>query len=418
MAHRNSKPKLRPIEAIIVPDEELGSVLMLRDTEGVQEGHVRIPRPLVPIVARMTGRATCAEIARDVSAEAAEDVPVSLVVKIATELEDALFCDGPAYRKAKAAVERAFEESPLRPASHAGGAYHADPKKLASYIEQKCLAAAGTPAMARATRAKPARKSGGLRALISPHIDPWRGALCYGHAYGHLARALPKDVDTFVVFGTSHAPMREPFALLRKGFETPLGDVPCDLSRIDQIAAASDFDVFRDRLNHKREHSIEFQAVFLRHIMGERPFRIIPILAGLGDNQASGKDPAANKSVEKVLSAVRRVVEETSAIVVAGADLAHVGPRFGDPRPYDGVQRKSLDDVDRKSLEHAMSGDATAFWDHVSGDLETRRVCGLGPIYSLLRVASARRGELLHYEQTVDAEEGSIVSHAAVALTE
>ncbi len=410
MAQSNSKPKLRPIEAIIVPDDELGSVLMLRDTEGIQEGHVRIPRPLVPIVARMTGRTTCAEIAREVSSEAGQDVPVSLVVKIATELEEALFCDGPAYRKAKADVERAFEESPLRPASHAGGAYHADPHKLASYIDQECLRAAARP--------KHRKKAGTLRALISPHIDPWRGAVCYGHAYGHLARALPKDVDTFVVFGTSHAPMREPFALLRKGFDTPLGPVPCDTAHIDQIAAAADFDVYRDRLNHKREHSIEFQAVFLRHIMGERPFRIIPILAGLGDNQQSGKDPATSKSVEKLLSAVQRVVEDTSAIVVAGADLAHVGPRFGDPRPYDKGHRKTLDEIDHTSLDHALSGDASAFWAHVSGDLETRRVCGLGPIYSLLRVAGACKGELLHYEQTVDPEEGSIVSHAAVALTE
>jgi MEMO1 family protein len=416
VAQESSKPKLRPIEAIIVPDEELGSVLMLRDTEGVQEGHVRIPRPLVPIVARMTGRSTCADIAREVSAESGQDVPVSLVVRIATELEEALFCDGPAYRKAKAEVERAFEESTLRPASHAGGAYHADPNKLASYIDQECLAAAG--AGNPKTGAKPKRPKGELRALVSPHIDPWRGALCYGHAYGHLARVLPKDVDTFVVFGTSHAPMHEPFALLRKGFATPLGDVPSDLARIDEIAAAADFDIFRDRLNHKREHSIEFQAVFLRHIMGDRPFRIIPILAGLGENQASGQDPSRNKSIEKVLSAVARVVEETHAIVVAGADLAHVGPRFGDARPYDTGERRSLDEIDRQSLDFALTGNAGAFWEHVVNDLDTRRVCGLGPIYSLLRVANARKGELLHYEQTVDPEEGSIVSHAALALTE
>ncbi len=423
MAQSNSKPKLRAIEAIIVPDEELGSVLMLRDTEGVQDGHVRIPRPLVPIVARMTGRTTCAEIARQVSAEAGQDVPVSLVVRIATELEAALFCEGPAYRKAKAEMERAFEESALRPASHAGGAYHADPNKLASYIDQECLGAARRgaakpPVGDHGARAGGSKRRGTLRALISPHIDPWRGALCYGHAYGHLARALPKDVDTFVVFGTSHAPMKEPFALLRKGFATPLGDVPCDLGRIDAIAAAADFDVFRDRLNHKREHSIEFQAVFLRHVMGERPFRIIPILAGLGKNQASGEDPARNKSVEKLLRAVQRVVEETSAIVVAGADLAHVGPRFGDPQPYAKRERKTLDELDRKSLDYALSCDAGEFWAHVSRDLETRRVCGLAPIYSLLRVANATKGELLHYEQTVDPEEGSIVSHAALALTE
>ena len=53
----------------------------------------------------------------------------------------------------------------------------------------------------------------------------------------------------------------------------------------------------------------------------------------------------------------------------------------------------------------------------MQGDLETRRVCGLGPIYALLRVLPAgSHGKLAHYEQTIDPEEGSIVSHAAMAF--
>ena len=65
----------------------------------------------------------------------------------------------------------------------------------------------------------------------------------------------------------------------------------------------------------------------------------------------------------------------------------------------------------------ATNQDAEAFWRHVAGDLETRRVCGLAPIYSLLRtVASGTRGRLRHYEQNVDPDEGSIVSHAALGF--
>ena len=374
---------------------------MLRDTEGVQAKNVRIPMGLVPIVARFSGRRTCEEIARDVSAE------VGLVVQIATELEEALFCDGPLYRSTRAEIARVWHASRIRPASHAGGAYYEDPKKLVKYIDSECVAAA------HARKKRPPRD---LRALISPHIDPWRGAVCYGHAYGHLKDALPEDVDTFVVFGTSHAPMEQPFALLRKGFATPLGDVPCDATSIDAIAKAATFDAYRDELNHKREHSIEFQAVFLRHVMGERPFRIIPILAGLGDEQSTGADPAKEKSVSAFIDSVRRVVDKTRAVVVAGADLAHVGPRFGDAQPFDEKEQKLLGRTDHESLAHTVTPDAKAFWDHVSRDLGSRRVCGLAPIWSLLRVTDATRGELLHYEQTVDPDEGSIVSHAAIAL--
>jgi len=58
------------------------------------------------------------------------------------------------------------------------------------------------------------------------------------------------------------------------------------------------------------------------------------------------------------------------------------------------------------------------FWSHVSADLDQRRVCGLAPIWSLLRTLGpgGAKGRVLHYEQTVDGQDGSIVSHAAVGF--
>jgi hypothetical protein len=72
------------------------------------------------------------------------------------------------------------------------------------------------------------------------------------------------------------------------------------------------------------------------------------------------------------------------------------------------------------SLEHAVALDASGFWAHVVADLDERRVCGLAPIWSLLRSvgsnAAGTTGRLLHYEQTVDEDDGSIVSHAAIGF--
>lgn len=382
---------------------------MLRDTQGVTDQHAVLPIGLVPIVARFTGALTCEEIALAVSKDAGEAVPVSLVVELASQLEERLFVDGPPYRKARAAIERQFAEADVRPASHAGGAYHGDAKKLAEYIQKDCFGVSDGHGYRHT--------DGSLVALVAPHIDPWRGARCYGEAYGVLAQRLPKDADTFVLFGTSHAPMRQPFALCRKAFATPLGRLEADVGAIDAIADGISFDPYADQFNHKREHSLEFQAVFLRHLLGGRRAKIIPILAGLGEQQAGGESPSRSREVEAFLDGVRRVVEEKRAVVIAGADLAHVGPRFGDPRPFDEGERRALDETDRESLDHAVRGDAEGFWHHVAGDLETRRVCGLAPIYSLLRtVTPGAKGALKHYEQNVDPEEGSIVSHAAVGF--
>jgi len=379
---------------------------MLRDTQGVASTHAVLPIDLVPVVARFDGARTCEEIAKLASLEVGEPVPVELVVRLATELEESLFVDGAPYRRERARIEREFADADVRPASHAGGAYHGDAKKLADYIQTECFGQTN------------GHDGGGrLLGLVAPHIDPWRGARCYGEAYGVLGQALPKDADTFILFGTSHAPMREPFALCRKAFDTPLGRLEADKPSIDTIAAACDFDPYADQFNHKREHSLEFQAVFLRHLLGDRPARIIPILAGLGEQQSNGKSPAHSRAVEKFLDAVRKIVDAKSAVVIAGADLAHVGPRFGDAKPFDEGERAALDETDRESLDHATRGDAEGFWRHVAGDLETRRVCGLAPIYSLLRtIASGSKGSLRHYEQNVDPDEGSIVSHAALGF--
>lgn len=417
MATAHSRPRLRPIETIVVPDPRLGRVLMLRDTQGVATTHAAVPMELVPIVARFDGSSTCEQIARAASRELGEKIPVELVVKLATELEDGLFLDGAPYRRARARIEAEFAEADVRPASHAGGAYHGDSKDLTTYIDEECFAPATSGAKSGKRDAKPKPPAGRLVALVAPHIDPWRGARSYGEAYGVLGEALPADADTFILFGTSHAPMREPFALCRKAFDTPLGRLEADKASIDQLAAACDFDPYADQFNHKREHSLEFQAVFLKHLLRGRPARIIPILAGLGAQQSSGESPTKSRSVERFLEAVRKVSGDKRAVVIAGADLAHVGPRFGDPRPFDEGERAALDATDRESLDHAARSDAEGFWAHVAADLDTRRVCGLAPVYSLLRtIDRGAKGHVRHYEQTVDPDEGSIVSHAAMGF--
>jgi AmmeMemoRadiSam system protein B len=409
-----SRPALRAVESIVLPDPRHGRVLVLRDPQGITDAQAVIPSVLVPVVVRFNGAGTCEEIAREASGEIGSAVPVAIVVDLAIELERGLFLQGAAFRAARARVEREFDAAPIRPASHAGGAYHSEARALERYIDERCLGRVNGPA---------ASQPGTMVGLVAPHIDPWRGAVGYGHAYAALRTALSPEADTFVVFGTSHAPMREPFALCRKAFGTPLGPVEADSERIDALAALADgFDPYADRFNHKREHSLEFQVVFLKHLLKDRPFRIVPVLAGLGAQQADRKAPDADAGVARFVDGVRAMVEADPGrvVVVAGADLAHVGPRFGDPSAYDADQRVRLERTDRTSLDHAMTLDADGFWSHVVADLDERRVCGLAPIWSLLRVVGSKGrgpvGRVLHYEQTVDEADGSIVSHAAVGF--
>jgi AmmeMemoRadiSam system protein B len=405
------KPALRAVETIVVPDAQHGRILVLRDTEGVTSSHACLPPQLVPVVARFTGEKTVTQIAREASSELGFEVPVDMVVRLVEELDRALFLEGPTYRAARAKIERDFVTAGVRKASHAGGAYAKDPAELTRYLDDRCLA-----------NANAAGGSGRIVGLVAPHIDPWRGAVGYGHAYGALGRSLAPEVDTFVLFGTSHAPMRQPFALCDKAFDTPLGPMEADSDALSAVAKRCTFDAYADQFNHAREHSLEFQVVFLKHLLADRPARIIPVLAGLGAQQVSGASPRDDKHAGQFFDAIGEVIAARPGrvVVVAGADMAHVGPRFGDTKAFDAAARARLAKTDRASLAHAADRDADAFWEDVARDLDTRRVCGLAPIYSLLRTleggGSEARAELLHYEQTVDPDDGSIVSHAALAF--
>jgi AmmeMemoRadiSam system protein B len=413
----HSKPRLRAVETIVVPDGRHGRLLVLRDTQGIAPGHAALPPLLVAIAAKFTGDGTCAEIARACASETGVTITVDDVVHLARELDRALLLDSDAFADAEAAAHREFALDPLRRAAHAGGAYPGGREELEQYIGSACLGAA---AGAR-------RDDGHAVALVAPHIDPWRGALSYGHAYDALARRRAKAPETVLVFGTSHAPLAEAYALCNKSFETPFGALAPAQEVVARLANASTFDAFAGQFNHKREHSIEFQAVFLAfgatRMGGLAGPRIVPVLAGLGEHIAEQRAPWKDDAVRRFLDAAAEwlTLEGERALVIAGADLAHVGPRFGDRAPYDVEARTRLRERDRQSMHYACMGDPRAFWEHVLEDLDTRRVCGLAAVYSLLEVVERAgiraSGSLEHYEQTIDGEDGSIVSHAAATLS-
>ncbi len=406
-------PRIRSVE-IVVEKRPEGRVLVLRDTEGIAPSPILVPAELAAVVLRLDGVRTPAHIAAEASRASGHRVDAALVVRLVAELDGACMLDTPRFRARRREVLGAFAAAPVRSATHAGGAYHGDPQLLARYIEDECIgrAAPATPGHAGAP--------GTMVGLCAPHMDLWRAAVGYGHAYRALRDGIGADVDTFVLLGTCHAPMERPFAVCAKAFDTPFGALEPDRDSLDELAAASRFDVRADEYLHKAEHSLEFQAVFLRHLLGARAARarIVPVLCGLGAAQSMRREPAHDPEAESFLSALAKLVARRAGrvLVIAGADLAHVGPRFGDPRPLDEREREALEARDAESIALALGRDARGFFRQVASDLPTRRVCGLGPIYTMLRVLPEGRGERLHYDQCVDPHEGSVVSHASLGF--
>ena len=227
------------------------------------------------------------------------------------------------------------------------------------------------------------------------------------------------DADCFIVFGTAHAGLDgHAFAATAKAYATPFGSVPVETEVLEALAQRAPGDLFAAELAHRAEHSIEFQAVCLRYVRRrDRDLRIVPILTSFAHEcLAESRDPAADRAIRGALDALR----ETMAAVprryclVAGADLAHVGPRFGDPTPVTRGDLVRVEAEDRALLSVVASGDPGAFFATVAEDGDRRRICGLSPIYALLQILGGERGSLLSYGQWPDPQ--GTVSFASVAF--
>jgi len=173
-------------------------------------------------------------------------------------------------------------------------------------------------------------------AVVAPHIDFARGGRIYGLAYRPLLDEPPPDL--YVVLGTDHNGDGTRYSLTRKSFDTPLGPVVTDGDAVEAVVRRAGPTLLRGELNHRREHSIEFQAVALRYLADRRgggpPPAILPILCGsFHELVERGADPAADACIADLCGAVAEAVAGRRVVWIAAADLAHVGPHFGDPRP-------------------------------------------------------------------------------------
>ena len=104
-------------------------------------------------------------------------------------------------------------------------------------------------------------------------------------------------------------------------------------------------------------------------------------------------------------------------LVIAAADLAHVGPAFGDGERLDSVGRARLAADDAGSIDAIKDGDAAGFLAVSQTDGDARRICGLPPIYLALRLLGEVAGESIGYDQCpADADAGSQVSIVGALL--
>jgi AmmeMemoRadiSam system protein B len=407
------RPRLRPLELFPV-DVDGQDLICIRDPSGLTERVGFFPRPAALAAVLCDGSRTLAEVAAEVARRAGIEVEADQIAQLIEQLDDGLFLESPRLEAHRTEVLAAFRSTRVRAASHAGGAYSAEPEALRTAMSSwgVQIASESAPATLHAEPGRPAL-------LVSPHIDYHRGFRTYARAW----RAVPSaGFDLVVILGTDHNGTEWPFTLTRKSYATPLGELATDVALVDELVGRLPFHadgLFADELHHRNEHSIELQAVWLAHIFGGAAPPVLPVLCGsLHRSIDRGESPSADPRIAGFLGALRAATAERRILVIAGADFAHVGPRFGDGA-MGADDRRRVEDDDRRSLVATAARDAEGFFGAIADIKDRNRVCGLAPIYHALAFAGreGRPGEIIAYDQCHADEAGtSFVSIAALAM--
>lgn len=438
-------PKIRPVEAI--PAQE--NLICLRDPMGISDKLIFLPPELFFIISLFDGNHSILDIQTAYTRRYGTLLFSDRVKELIEKLDSLLFLESSRFEEARKNALEEYRKAPLRKASHAGVAYekgkNALLKQLNSFFEgpdgpkiperaqtseeapikkipEETISIKVTPtpqseaapSMEANRTTEPDTK---LTGLIAPHIDLIRGGKCFAWSYSELSKRC--RAKTFVILGISHVQTNRRFVLTEKDFETPLGVVPADREFINGLRRRFTMDFFEDELVHRNEHSVEFQALFLRYIYpDEERLRIVPILCSSRDEIISGCSPSEDPEFSEFLSALKAECSERDdePCLIAGVDLSHLGQRFGQNISMTPAVLKKAEIDDMNMIQLILNRDAEGFMHFIQEEKDRRNVCGVPAIYTLLKLINAKEAKLLRYDQAVDMETSSVVTFMGAAF--
>lgn len=396
------KPRLRPLEAFRLPDGSEAAV-GIRDRSGLSDVVLALSEAALQIMALMDGAHACAEIQRKFHASNGGTLSVDALLALLERLEEVHFLEGSGFEAYYEARLEDYRRSGVREMLDGTTPGIAD--NLGDLFESMLDGAGSTPL--------PGRVVG----LIAPHLDYPRGKPCYTAAYSTLKeRTTP---DCVVILGTNHFGRSASMVATASDFTTPLGTTSTDLRFLERLEARCG-NLRTYELDHRREHSVELQVAWLQHLFGADSFEILPFLCP-DPCGPTGTAPYDGKGVDlhDFAVALGELIEddERDILLVAGADLSHVGAAFGDEQGIDDALLEQARRRDRCALDNLGINDPAGFIRSVAESDNPTRVCSAGCIFALTTALPRATGTVLRYHQAVDRSTQTCVTCAAVAFT-
>ncbi len=384
-------------------------MVLLRDPLQLSDTTIAIPRDLAPLLGMMDGTRDGAELEAALQVRAGVRLAPGLLVKLLADLDQAYLLDNQRYATAKADLLHAYRDASSRPSNLASAGFPSDPEQVAARLN------------AYVDRLPPelsAQGAGEIRGLVSPHIDYERGGPVYAEVWTAAAEAV-REAELVIILGTDHHGSAGTLTLTSQSYATPWGILPTSGEVVGALARVlGEDEAFAEELHHRGEHSIELAAVWLHFTRGGEPVPVVPVLCGhFGDFVSGRADPSEYQPFDTALALLQDVMAARRTLVVAAADLAHMGPAFGDPYGLDHISQAQLRNADGRLLEAVYRGDADAFFEQLRIEGDRRHVCGLPPIYLALRLLQSSRGEAAGYDLCpADPQGTSFVTIAGVTL--
>jgi MEMO1 family protein len=397
-------PKMRNgLEA--VPVEHQGRrLVLLRDGMGYAHDSLLIPLHLAALLAQMNGQNSLRDLQAHYLRITGSLLFMENLQDFVNKLDENLFLENDRFLQIVAKERNDFYQDPIRRMHHGGRSYPLDPPLLRSQLES-FFSGISKGTEESSTEGKR------LVGLMAPHIDLTAGGVCFAHAY-QAVRATDAPA-TWVILGTGHEPVENCFALTLKDFETPLGLMPCDREYGNKLRQRASRNLLASEYLHRKEHTIEFQAVFLSYVQPSA--RIVPLLCSF-----SLEDWERDRLyIDEFAGLLRGLAKEGNGTVgfLASVDLAHIGPRYGDLfEPHSGTVREHLD-ADRELLKSLADCDPQRFMHHLGQGRNRRRVCGMAPLYILAKILEGlAEGKLLEHTHAVVDNRSSFVTFASMAF--
>jgi AmmeMemoRadiSam system protein B len=386
--------------------------VVLWDPSGLSSEKLVIPLNYFYMFQFFDGEHSLEQVGAEYLKKYGEFVMPDRLIRLVSDLDEKLFLEGERYDQAKAEALAAYRSSPIRQAVFAGKSYKADLETLRKQINDFFKSKEGPESTPSANQGKK------IKAIVAPAFEPKEAGPLYAWAYKELKEAVTPDV--FVILGTCHAGLERGITITDRDFETPLGIVPVNKTIIEHMRKNGGETFFEEDIKHIHEHSIEFQLPLLQQTIGiQKPFTIVPVLCSFPPLVLADPDEKPLfDHIDTFLKSLKEAIASTGqeVCVIAGANLAHIGLRYGDQKPPTDFSFHRCMQADLEMLKKVEELHPEEFAQYILTEGDKRHILGFSAIFLLLKLIEAEKGEVLRYDRGITDQFNSTVTYASMAF--